>query len=400
MALLAFAVAGTASLLYRAYLGERAPLHVPAIVGLGTVGLWMNTASAIVQFVESTATPEPLVLQEMGTNVAALLAAGLAVVAGARVGDRLAPNLRALTGARQLDSGVNRLVKSVGRFISVKLPGVADVEDLDGYEPVSQETKETFAGLELLFPRGLTVDQLHRRVVDRLREDYGVGAVDLELTPEGSVDHLAVGSRASGIGPTLPPRKAVVAVDANPPPEASPGDRVRLWRETPDGAESLLTAELRAADGDLTTLTVDASRAGAVGESESYDLVTLAARKQPEKEFAALLRTANKTMDTTTVEAGSVIEGTPVGALRPTVAAIRAEDGPVDTLSGRTRVCAAGDTVYAVGRPDELRKLDDAATVSPDGESVSTGYGDRVEEAPVDTGVGPIRAMVARFPWP
>ncbi|MFB6218964.1 MAG: TrkA C-terminal domain-containing protein, partial [Halobacteriaceae archaeon] len=115
---------------------------------------------------------------------------------------------------------------------------------------------------------------------------------------------------------------------------------------------------------EVATLTVDASRAGRFDWTGSYDLVTLAAEKQPEKEFAALLRSANETMGSVTVADGSPLVGVPVGALRPTVAAVRAADGPVETLPGRGRVCAAGDTLYVIGRPGELRKLD--AVADPD----------------------------------
>ncbi|MFB6218963.1 MAG: potassium transporter TrkA, partial [Halobacteriaceae archaeon] len=191
MGLLAFALAGVVSLGYRTYLDDRIPLYVPLIVGVGAVGLWMNTASAIVAFVESSTAESPLVLEAVETNTAAIVAAVDGAVAGARVGDRLAPNLRALTGATAVETEVSRIVRTVGRFIAVKLRKAKNIEDIEGYEPVDDETKVALGGTELLFPRGLTVAELRRRFVARLREDYGVGYVDVELTEEVNVAYLA-----------------------------------------------------------------------------------------------------------------------------------------------------------------------------------------------------------------
>lgn len=118
---------------------------VALLAAIAVIGLWTNTASALVQFVESTEAVEPLIFQNVETNAVALVVGGVAALVGAGIGDRAAPNLR-----------------------------------------------------------GLTVDELRRRITTRLREDYGVGNVDIELTEEGTVDYLAVGSRAAGIGPTPP----------------------------------------------------------------------------------------------------------------------------------------------------------------------------------------------------
>lgn len=150
----------------------------------------------------------------------------------------------------------------------------------------------------------------------------------------------------------------MIAIEADPAPTASPGDRVRVWKATDEGAESVATAELRATTGDIATLATDTRRLGAIDQAEVYHLVTVAATKQPEKEFAALLRTANETMGSTTIGATSPLRGAPVGALEPVVAAAKPADRPIDTLPPRNRIIEAGDAIYAIGRPDQLRKLD------------------------------------------
>lgn len=355
MALLGFAAGAAVELLYDLHAGNPPPRFVPLIAGLGCVGVWLNTASVLVQFVGQ----QPTVLDNAVTNTVALAGGGAAALGGARVGRRLVPDLRALSGAHRLDREVSDVVRTVGRVATVRLPG--RIDDIDGYESVPDETKEALAGADLVFPRGLTVDELRGRLVDRLRGDYAVGHVDVELTAEATVTYLALGGRAAGIGSTLPPGSSALAVTANPAFGASPGDRVRVWERADEGADRVTTAELWATNGDVVTLTADTDRLRAIDPTAEHRLVTLPARKRPEREFAALLRTADEGVESIVVESDSDLRGVPVGALRPTVAAIRGDGGALVTLPTRTRRLDAGDTVYAIGRRDELRKLASAA---------------------------------------
>ncbi|WP_049969593.1 hypothetical protein [Haladaptatus cibarius] len=68
----------------------------------------------------------------------------------------------ALSGATQLDDNVSRIVGAVGRMVTVTLPEPTD--DIDGYDAVPDETKETLAGSSFVFPRGITVTELRERV--------------------------------------------------------------------------------------------------------------------------------------------------------------------------------------------------------------------------------------------
>ncbi len=122
----------------------------------------------------------------------------------------------------------------------VRLP--EDIDDIIGCDPMPDESKVTVANGGH-FPRRLTKDELRDRLVARLKTDYGVGHVDVELADDGTVDYLAVGSRAAGIGPTLPPSTNAVAIQADPAHAASAGDLVQVWEQAP--AKRVLTGELR-----------------------------------------------------------------------------------------------------------------------------------------------------------
>lgn len=376
LSLSAGALSAGIALVFRWYAREEMAAGVAALVGVSVVALYFNTTAAFTQVVQGDT--ELLTVRAALTNTATLvLAAGTAVV-GARVGDRVATDVFAAAGARELDTDVGQLVRAVGRVLAVELPDDPDdIDDMEHYDPVTAETKRQLAGKTLVFPRRLTVEELRARLVDRLRTDYGVGAVDVDLTEAGEIEYLALGSRMAGIGPSLPPGSAAIAVRADPAFAASPGDRVQVWRP-PSGEEGaferVTTAEVRGTAGDVVTLAADETDVESLSPEESYRLVTLPDGRRPDREFAALLRAAEETMGVVTLAPGSALVGAPVGALDVSIVAVRPAEGSVEPLPPRSRVLASGDTVYAVARPDAIRRLeagadgnDTTATGSTDG---------------------------------
>lgn len=346
-------VAVGVGLVYRLYLRERVQTGLAILVSLAVVALYLNVKSALGQV--AAGITDPLSLEAVAFNGGTLVLAALVVPLGARVGDRLAVRLsRAGEGVSDVDLG--RLVRSAGRVITVELPN--DIDTVEEYGPVSPEVKEALAGKHFVFPRGLTVGELRKRIVERLREDHGIGYVDMDLENDGTVSSLAVGGRRRGIGPTLGPGSAAVAVTGDPPFAASPGDSVQLWTEG-ETPERVSSAEVRGLIGDTVTLVLDANQAGTVAGNE-YRIVTLPTNPRPENEFAGILRAADETMATLSIEAGSPLEGVPVGALRPTVVAIAVPDGPVTVIPPRSRRLAVGDVVYLVATPSVLRRVEAA----------------------------------------
>jgi hypothetical protein len=348
-------VSAVAALGYRWYTKLRLPLWLSVLLGLSVVALALNTVGVFTDLLSGQTgifSPGRIVF-----NVVALGVGGGAAPAGRLVGDRIATDVFAVAGARELDVEVSRIVRSVGRITDVTLPqDVDDIEDMEGYDPVAPATKETLAGKTLIFPRRLTVAELEDRLVTRLQDDYDVGHVDLELASDGTVEYLALGSRATGIGPTLAPGTVAVAVRADPANAASPGDRVQVWR-TDAEPERVLTAELRAHVDDVATLAVAEEEAARLDAASTYRLVTLPAEPQAEREFASLLRAAEETMYVVRVAEGSDLVGAAVGELDATVVAVTAPDGGVDDLPD-DRTLAAGDAVYVVARPETYRRLD------------------------------------------
>ena len=381
-AVTAVLVAGAAALTYRWYFRDEIPEGVTVLLGVAVVALYLNTTSlGAIAVGESPALLEP---QSVFFNVVSLGVAAVTAPPGRYVGDRLAVDVFALSGARQLEGELSGIVRAVGRFTTVTLPPAEAIEDMDTYDPVSPEKKAEMAGKTLLFARKLSGEELREWLVARVKSDHGVGYVDVDVTEGGEIGYFAVGSRAAGLGPTLAPGSAAVAVAADPPNNATAGDAVQLWGDPEP--KRVATGELRGVAGDAATIALDESDAERLAEEESYRLVTLPSEPQADREFASLLRNADETMAAIAIGAGSELDGSTVGDVDVVVAAVRPEDGSVQPIPPRACAFDAGDLVYLVGRPDALRRFEaDAAgkRVEPPVADASAGVG---VDSPAESG--------------
>ncbi|WP_312909077.1 potassium transporter TrkA [Natronosalvus caseinilyticus] len=352
------AIGAAVAFVYRWYSGDGIPDGVAVLSGLVAVALWLNTQTALQSAILGNADvldPETAIF-----TVASFVVSAIAADVGRRTGDGLAADVGTVATARTIDD-VSQLVRSAGRVITIDLPD--EIEDAEGYDPVDDETKATVAGQTLLFPRGLTVATLRDRLVDRLEADYGIGYVDLEVSQDGTVDHLAVGSVPSGIGPTLAPGSVAVAVRADPAPDASPGDVVEVWSADGPDSRRVATADLRATAGDVVTLAIGEDDAASLDPGLEFRLVTRPSTADASRGLRALLRTADTTVATVSVEADGPLVDARVDVLPGLPLVLESSKGG---RAGTTTVPAlvpfpdgdryleAGDTCYIMGRPDEL----------------------------------------------
>lgn len=364
-ALLSAATAGVVALAYRWYFRDRIPDGAAALVGVGAVAAVVNGIK-LGQFADPTSGVGALLeLDAVLFNVAVVAAALAAAPVGLRAGDAAAANLFSVSAVRELEGDLGTVLRSVGRVVAVELP--EEIRDMETHDPVPESTKAELAGKTLVFPRRLTTAELRDRLATRIKEDHGVGYVDVELDESREVTYLAVGSRLLGVGPTLAPGTAAVAIRADPPADASPGDAVQVWTAGPD-PERLLAAELRGVAADVVTLAVDEADASELGADERYRLVTLPTESGADREFASLLRAADETMAAVRLAAGSALAGGTLRAVDATVAAVKPADGPVVALPPQSRPLAAGDTLYVVARPEAIRRLEAEAAGGDEGE--------------------------------
>ena len=390
LAVVAFTVAGAVAVLYRWYFGERVPRGLSALFGVAAVALYLNTVGLLGQVIGAPVT-DPFDTSGVVFNLGTLLVSGLATVPGRRIGDSLMSDIAAVSGVRKLDATVSGVVRKVGRVSAVTLPDAEAIEDMESHDPVPASVKAELGGKTLVFPRrdGAV---LRDRLVARLKEDYDVGFVDVELNTDGEVTYFALGSRIAGLGPTMGPGTCAVAIEADPVDEASPGDIVQVWTtggpESPDPAavtsvpdaeepaetavpaaeptpRRVATGEIRAVAGDTVTLTLDEADVEALSPDERYRLLTLPVTARADREFASLLGAADETFGVVSLPPESPLSGVAVGDLDATVVAVRRAGGGLDTLPDRERELTGGETVYALGRPDVLRGLEGRATGEP-----------------------------------
>jgi len=367
LSVIAATVALAGAAVYRWYTREEIPAWLATLSGAASVALYLNAVGLFQRAVGSNPAEvfDPTVVL---INAASIGAAVVVSPAGRAVGDRLVISAFALAGSRELDTEVSRVVSSVGRVRPVRLPETVEaLDDIEGYEPVPAATKADIAGKTLLVPRRLRGDDLRTRLVTRIKEDYGVGYVDIDLADDGTVTRLGLGRRVAGLGPTLAPGFVAAAVDADPGAGASAGDAVQLWRRTPEAAATrVASGELRATAGDAATVILDETDAARLDADAAYRLLTLPTNPGAERDFTSLLRGADETMEVVTVGAGSRLDGAAIGTVDATVVAVRSPDGGVEAIPPRSRTLAAGETVYLVARPERIRAVSGLAAAGGD----------------------------------
>ena len=362
--LLAAGAAAGAAFAFRWYSADELPEGVAILVGVSMVAIWLNTKTALQEAIIGTT---PLLDPATAVyTVVTFAASAIAADGGRRVGDRAARE-SVVTTPRSID-GVSQLVRSAGRVVTVELP--ATIDDVEGYDSVDAETKAELAGRTFLLPRRLTPAQRRDRLADRLERDYGIGHVDVELAKDGSIEYLAIGSRPTGLGPTLAPGSVAVAIRGDPAADASPGDAVRIWHRDGASVRELAGGELRGTADDVVTVAVDADEAVAFDPDVDYRLVTHPKDPGAEREFVSLLRAADETVTTLTVDGDGAHAGTPVGSLPVLVLAIDRGEEPIAFPAADT-VLEAGDVAYVLARPQALRRLSiesigEGAAGSPD----------------------------------
>lgn len=360
LGLLAGAVATVVAFVFQWYAHEQIAEGVAILLGLSSIAIVLNTTAALGLAISGE---EEAIEAEAVFTLAAFAVGTATSDIGRRLGDLLGTRFaQAGRLPTRLDTEVGQLVKAKGRVIRVTIPET--INDIEGYDPVTANKKTAIAGETLLFPRRITTNELRARVVDRLKTDYDVGHVDLDIDETGTIEYLAVGARAAGIGPTIDAGSAAIAIRADPAFAASPGDRVEIWQTTGE-PRRVTRGELRATAGDTVTVVVDREDIDSLLREGPYKLVTTGAGSSADREFAALLRSADETMSAITVEASGDLDGIPVGELDVTVAAVRNQND-IDAIPERSQSLAVGDVVYAVGRPDQLRRVEARARgVSP-----------------------------------
>jgi hypothetical protein len=349
--LLALVTASAVAFVFRQYTTRQLPAGAGTLLGVSFVAVWLAVDSALTgTLVGDTG------LSHYGTG--AFLLGTFVVSAGAaeggrRIGDRIGCDVFDITHLDAQTDAVD-LLQSARLVVELRAP--TRIEDADGYLSVDDGRKAELAGRRFRFPRRLDLDDLEARFESRVQQDFALDYVDVTLAEDGTVQQLSVGMKPSGLGASLPPNTAGVAVHATPLPEAGVGDPVEVWT-TGETEQFVTKGEFRSSDGETTTLLVDESDVPALDQSEQYRLVTHPHRSDDLAEFIPVIRDVAETMTTVTVEAGGPLEGEFAGWLPVSVPVID-RDGTAIPFPAERETLQAGDVAYVIGTPADIARLD------------------------------------------
>lgn len=391
---------------YRGHSTRSIPIGGAVLFGVSVVAIWLN--GAIWLGVESVASETVVDDNPLVNHASAAYLLGVFVVStgtaelGRRIGDHLGCEVFQIT-RMDAHGEVETLLRSGGLVITVELP--EEIADIDGYLPVEESVTRELAGKRVLFPHRLSLEKLHERLTARLRQDFDIDHVHLEVADDGSVDSLAIGSRPDGIGPTLPPGTAAVAIRGDPSPAADSGDPVEIWTSGGDSSQLVAVGTLRATVGDVATVTVDANNAEEFELAETYRLVMQPDASNDSHELLSVLWMVSETVVAAGVDSSSPLRGEFVGWLPGRVLVVEREDESL-TFPTDNETLEAGDTVYVLANPAQLRRFatyDETRERERDreGPRLKSGNEDvssqRDDETKADTGSEATSGVLSKF---
>ena len=275
------------------------------------------------------------------------------------------------------------VVDFVGSRGEVRVEVAGEVVDMEGYPPLSEETRTAIKTGEWRLPADLPISELETRFADRLKTDLDLADVSVTIDERGRATVVAA-PPLSGVSKRVPAGKRAVSVDALIPTGVARGDEVLVLaddlsvegtvvaarsgekkEEKPkaDGGEEEATPPVTAptTTGGEGRLTVAVSRGDAerllpVGRA---NVVVTARGTRREFELVSLLRRAGKRFRKLTVKPTGDLVGATLGAADVrdaygvAVLAVKRPDGWTVAPRGSTEL-SAGDELFTVGTREAL----------------------------------------------
>jgi hypothetical protein len=300
-------------------------------------------------------------------------------------GDRMGaefPHRVTLRGLRDRTLSAD-VVKRVGRLGHVRLE-VDRVVEMEGYAPVSDETKRRIEEDDWTFPAHLTVAELEERFAAALVNAFELSDVSVSVDENGRARVVAAPS-VGGLSRRVPRGRRAVSLDCLVPSGVALGDEVEVdlgettvrgtvvsarsgekeadggtERDEPDEGIDVRSAPATTGGDGRLTVALERSDAEEVLRNEPRRVLVGSRGSRREYELISLLRSAGKVFDR--VEVGAVEEGATVGGIdiRGTygviVLAVRREGTRTLAPRGEEPVLR-GDTLFVVGGRSDIDAL-------------------------------------------
>ncbi len=381
-------VAGTLGFAFKYVTGVTIPGLGVVVLGLAIAGVNGGLLALNDPAVRSAANAPTLVVAILVVLMLTLYAHARGDALGARLPRRL--NLRKLAD-RTLSADVIEIVDA-RRQVRVRVTG--EVSDVEGYPGLPADLRAALRAVTYSFPADLPVADLERRAAERLRQEFDLAEVRVEVDDRGRATVAAAppvgtvskrvesGERAVSLATLVPTgvvrgdavtvlsdgetfegrvvaaRSAGVAVSAPPPADATDGDPASDPEATP-------TAPTTAGGEGRVTVAVPADRAAALLERAPTQVAVRPRESSREYELVSLLRRAGNRFERVTVREDGPLDGVTIAGAdvrrRHGVTVLAVRSGGEWRLGpdGGTTL-SAGDDLYAAGRHDALAAFTEA----------------------------------------
>ncbi len=280
----------------------------------------------------------------------------------------------------------------------VRIRVVGDVADMEGYPPLSDETRAEVQGSEWTFPRDLRISELEERLADRLETEFDLGDVAVTVG-EGGRAAVVAAPPFSGLSKRVPSDRRAVSIDALLPTGLARNDEVTVITadaqvsgtvvsahtgggadprpepksepETDDSEDGGLPRPVRApttagGEGRLT-VAVTRTDAGPLVRADRARVVVESRGVRREYELISMLRRAGRRFRRVSVGSDGPLDGTTLG-----VASVREQYGVAVMAVQSTGMwelvprgetgLSAGDELFVVGTPEHLDAFAGAVT--------------------------------------
>lgn len=292
---------------------------------------------------------------------------------------------------RTLSSDVVERVGSRGE-VRVKVTG--EVGDIEGYPPVPDSIRTGIREGDWRLPADLPIAELESRLAERLRTEFDLTEVSVEIDERGRAT-VAAAPPLSGLSKRVPSGRRAVSVQTLVPSGLAGGDEVTVLTSEgrvegtvlsagtgsdpkatdgagrPTGGTSPLSdggtepvaappspRTVRGGDGRLTVAVARAD-ASTLLRADRPRVVVRSRGIRREFELVSLLRRAGRRFRRITVRSGGPLDGTTIGSvdIRGTHGVVVLAVGHTDgwTVSPRgTEPLAGGDELFVVGTREQL----------------------------------------------
>ena len=173
-------------------------------------------------------------LAQNWTGITAVLVMLMACLWAHGQGDKLAaatPRKLTLRALRQNKLSVD-LAERVDSYGQIRIRPIGDVQDMEGYPPLSDDLRTQLRNASWKFPASLSLTELEAKLEERLVDDYELAEVAVRVDRKGRAE-IAAAPTTAGLSRRIPKGKRAVTIKTLLPTGIARGDTVTL--RLPDG---------------------------------------------------------------------------------------------------------------------------------------------------------------------